>query len=392
MYKFKIKTSLLLVLLLLFAMIGCGNKEAAKPDEENETQEKEEIIVDTDIKEDEESGTRLIVDSTGREVEVPREIKSIICWNASALRYTSYMGAQDLVVGVEDYEQKQSLARPYNYLNFDLFKDLPVVGTNGEHYIEEALSVNPDVIVMSTLSQKNFEDGSNADQLQETLGIPVIMIAASEEMMDEDAYEVFEILGQLYNKEDRAKELIAYMDEIKEDLDKRVAAVSEEDKPTVYVGGVSFRGAHALDGTEANYGPFKAIKAKNLANEIQDSGAFNVDLEQILAWDPDVIFIDFNGMELISEDYLTNPEFYEQLKANKEGRVFSQIAFRSTGMNLDTSLINTYYAGTILYPEEFSDIDPVEKAEEIFNKFLGQDFYKILKENGNEFRTIKIGE
>ena len=50
------------------------------------------------------------------------------------------MQAQDLVVGVEDYEQKQSISRPYNYVNFDKFKDLPVVGNNGEHYIEEIIT------------------------------------------------------------------------------------------------------------------------------------------------------------------------------------------------------------------------------------------------------------
>ena len=51
--------------------------------------------------------------------------------------------------------------------------------------------------------------------------------------------------------------------------------------------------------------------------------------EQVLAWDPDIIFIDFNGMDLISEDYASNPDFYNALTAVQEGRVYSQISFLS---------------------------------------------------------------
>ena len=52
---------------------------------------------------------------------------------------------------------------------------------------------------------------------------------------------------------------------------------------------------------------FSAIYAKNLANKTDQTGAFNIDLEQVLAWNPDVIFVDFNGMELIKQHYAENP-------------------------------------------------------------------------------------
>ena len=122
------------------------------------------------------------------------------------------------------------------------------------------------------------------------------------------------------------------------------------------------------------------------------TGPFDIDPEQVLAWDPDVIFVDFNGLALVNEDYAPNPDYYEQLTAVQEGRVYSQISFRSSASNLDTALADTYYAASILYPEQFADVDPEEKAAEIFEMLLGENFYEDLKANGYEFRQIAIGE
>ena len=381
----------LLALGMLAGAAGCGqsaqNGDTAAEDTQSaetdaaETAETETAKADTDA-----AGTRLITDSEGREVEIPEKVESIVCLNVGALRYTCYMQAQDLVIGVEDYEKEQSISRGYNYVNFELFQDLPVVGTNGEHYPEEIISADPDVIVMSAY------DDSDADSLQEKTGIPVVVVPGSDSMMDEGAYETFRIMGELYGKEDRAQELLDYMDSIKEDLETRTADVAEEDKLTAYVAGVSYKGAHGFEGTEAGYGPFAAINAKNLADETGQTGPFDIDPEQVLAWDPDVIFVDFNGLDLVNEDYASNPEYYEQLTAVQEGRVYSQISFRSSASNLDTALADTYYAASVLYPEQFADVDPEEKAAEIFEMLLGENFYEDLKANGYEFRQITIGE
>lgn len=381
----------LLALGMLAGAAGCGqsaqNGDTAAEDTQSaetdaaETAETETAEADTDA-----AGTRLITDSEGREVEIPEKVESIVCLNVGALRYTCYMQAQDLVIGVEDYEKEQSISRGYNYVNLELFQDLPVVGNNGEHYPEEIISADPDVIVMSAY------DDSDADSLQEKTGIPVVVVPGSDSMMDEGAYETFRIMGELYGKEDRAQELIDYMDSIKEDLETRTADVAEEDKLTAYVAGVSYKGVHGFEGTEAGYGPFAAINAKNLADETGQTGPFDIDLEQVLAWDPDVIFVDFNGLNLVNEDYASNPEYYEQLTAVQEGRVYSQISFRSSASNLDTALADTYYAASVLYPEQFADVDPEEKAAEIFEMLLGENFYEDLKANGYEFRQITIGE
>ena len=332
-----------------------------------------------------ESG-RTITDGAGRQVRVPEKVESIVCVGVGALRYTCYVGAADLVVGVEDYEVKPGMSRLYNYVNFDQFKDLPVIGTNGQPYTEEIIDLAPDVIVMSAYASVE------ADDLQAKTGTPVVVVPGSDTTLDAAAYETIRIMGQLYGMETRAAELTDSLQTIQKDLYDRTKDIPDSEKPSVYVAGVSFKGVHGFEGTEAYYGPFELIHANNLANTTGQSGAFDIDLEQVLSWDPDILFLDFNGMALIQEDYEKNPDYYNSLTAVQEGKVYSQISFRSSASNLETALADAYYAACIMYPEAFADIDPVAKAGEIFEMLLGTNPYADLKEAGYEFRPIKIGE
>ena len=362
--------ALVLAVAMTFSLIACGNKsqgDEPKPSDDVAT-------------------NRTITDSKGRTVEIPATVKSIVCVGVGALRYTCYMDAEDLVIGVEDYEVKAGMTRLYNYVNFDKFKDLPVIGTNGQPYTEEIIKLSPDVIVMSKSASVE------ADALQNQTGTPVVVVPGSDATLDENAYETIRIMGELYNKQERANELTGYLKGIEKDLSERTKDIPEESKPTVYVGGVSFKGHHGFEGTEAGYGPFALIGAKNLADTTGQSGAFNIDLEQVLQWDPDIIFVDFNGMNLIKEDYAKNPNYYNALTAVQEGKVYSQISFRSSASNLETALADAYYAACVIYPESFTGVDPVSKAEEIFVKLLGTNPYADMKEAGYEFRPLQIGE
>lgn len=358
----KITASILTFIICLSLFTGCGATETDQGD------------------------TRTITDGAGRQVEVPEKVDSVACVGVGALRYTCYMGAANLICAVEDCEKEPVISRLYNFVNIDKFRDLPVIGTNGVPYPEEIIKVAPDVIVMSKSASVE------ADDLQNKTGTPVVVVPGSDTTLDQNAYDTIRILGQLYGMEQRATELTNYLKGIQKDLDDRTKGIPDSEKPSVYVGGVSFKGHHGFEGTEAGYGPFQLIYAKNLADTTGQSGAFNIDLEQVLSWDPDIIFVDFNGMRLIKEDYAKNPAYYNSLTAVQEGRVYSQISFRSNASNLETALADAYYAACVMYPEQFADIDPEAKAEEIFEKLLGVNPYDELKEAGYAFRPIKIGE
>ncbi len=373
--------TMLLMLAMLLTLAACADAPAAAPT----ASQADETTAASTVSEETTPETRIITDSMDRNVEIPYSVERIVCVGVGALRYTCYVGGADRVVGVEDYETKPGMSRLYNYVNFDLFQNLPVTGTNGEPFAEEIINVDPQVIVMSSYASQD------PDELSQKTGIPVVVVPGSDTTLDEKAYVTIRILGELYQLEDRAEDLTAYLKSIQKDLDDRTASIAEDAKPTCYVGGVSFKGHHGFEGTEAYYGPFELIHAKNLANTTGQTGAFNIDVEQVLSWDPEIIFLDFNGMNLINEDYAAHPDFYNALTAVQEGKVYSQISFRSSASNLETALADAYYAACVMYPQQFQDIDPVEKAGEIFTKLLGSNPYHDLEEAGYAFCQITIG-
>lgn len=385
--------SIISIFVLCFFLAGCGKN--AKP---ADTEDKAENKVETEVAEDEKSnedkkedaddGTKVIVDSLKREVTVPKDVKKIVCVGVGTLRYTCYMDSEDLIVGVEDHEKKEAvLARPYNYVNFNKFKELPGIGDNGEPNIEKIIELEPDVI----LAIDSLKIG--IDELQEKTNIPVVSIPIADSSLGEKNYEIFRILGELYNKEDKAKEMTAYLDEIKEDLENRTKDIKPEEKPSVYVAGLSFKGHHGFEGTEANYGPLTLSYCRNLADEVDgQKGFFEIDLEKVLEWDPDIILLDFNGYDIIKDQYEKNKDLFDSLSAVKNGNVYSQISYRHCATNLDTALIDAYYAGKVSFPDKFEDVDMDEKAKEIYTKFIGEDIYPAQKEAGLEFRKLEIGK
>ena len=333
-----------------------------------------------------EGTTRVLTDALGREVEVPETVNRIVCTGVGALRYVCYLGAEDRVVGVEEHETEAVIQRLYTYVNNDQFSKLPVIGMKDEPDPEAILNIEPDVIVMSA-----YLDG--ADALQEKTGIPVFVVPGSDTTLDDKAYETFRMLGELLGMQSEAEEISSYLKSVAEDLENRTANIPDSEKPGAYVCGVSFKGSHGFEGTEAHYGPFELIHARNLADETSETNtAFSIDPEQVLAWDPEVIFVDFNGLDLINEDYAKNPDFYNALTAVQNGRVYSQISFRHCASNLETALADAYYTGCVMYPDAFADIDPAEKADEIFTKLLGRPVYGELEEAGYAFRSIQIGQ
>ena len=332
-----------------------------------------------------------ITDVYGRTVELPEEINNTICLGAGALRMVCYAQGEDKVIGVEEAEHQQTLAKAYNYLNYDKFKDLPIVGQGGAGgnipYEEEIIKVNPDVIIAAYTQQE-------ADKLQAKTGIPVVCVFYNG-IFDPTMDQSLELIGTLLGKQERCKEVIDYMQAAKQDLNNRTKDIPDDQKPTVFSGAVSFRGGHGIEGTYAQFPPFVAINAKNVVDETGKDGSLIIDKEKILTWNPDIIFLDPNNMHLVRDDYKDNADFYHSLKAVQDGKVYTQIAYNWYTTNVEVAIADAYYAGTIIYPEQFKDINIVEKANDIFVHMLGdkaEHYYQDLVDGQLGFGELKIEE
>ncbi len=330
--------------------------------------------------------TILVTDLLGREVEVQTEVERVVAIGPGALRLYTYVGGIEKVVGIEQMEKDNPTGRAYTIVNSELM-DLPVIGAGGPHNApdpEKLLTVAPDVIFCTYVKEK-----ADADKLQEKTGIPVIALSYGKTaVFDASVNASLELIGEVVGEAERADALVAFIESCKEDLDVRTAGLVTEESPSVYVGALGARGAHGIESTQGNYALFNAIHAENVVDETGQTGSVMIDKEQLLAWNPDKIFIDAGGFAMVEEDYKKNPEYYKALKAFSNKEVYLQLPYNYYSTNIDTAIIDAYYQGSIIYKEAFEDIDPVEKAHEIYTFFVGESVYDQMKADFGGFKTV----
>ena len=131
----------------------------------------------------------------------------------------------------------------------------------------------------------------------------MFVVPVSDTTLDDSAFETIRLLGELYGLEARAEELTGYLRGVEEDLAARTADIPEADKPSVYVCGVSFQGAHGFEGTEAHYGPFELIGANNLADQTASRWRSTSTRSRCSRGTRTSFSFDLNGLDLIREDY-----------------------------------------------------------------------------------------
>ena len=336
-------------------------------------------------------GTRTVVDSFGRAVEIPAEVKTVVCTGSGALRMLAYLQCTDMLVGVEDadLEYETSPIRDYAFVHHEAFQVLPRIGKGGgtgnTAYVEELITLQPDVI-LSGYTQEALEE------LAQATGIPCVSIRArSINFVDESFYTAMQVAAEVLGAETRCEAVLDFIDACKTDLADRTADIPDAEKPAAYTGAVTFSGAHGFTGTYANFGPFLAIGANNVADAVEEEGYFDADPEKIIAWDPDVIFLDPGNMHLVNDEYKTNPAFFDALRAVQAGQVYAMPSFNNYSTNVTYALIDAYYAGIVMFPTAFADVDIAEKADEILEFLLGRAYYNEMAAGGLAYGVIEIG-
>jgi len=223
-------------------------------------------------------------------------------------------------------------------------------------------------------------DKNRADSLQKKIGIPVVTLSYGRfGSFGDELYLSLRLSGKILNKEKRAREITSFIEHVKDDLSRRTAGIEETSRPSVYVGGVGYRGAQGIESTETDYLPLEWVRARNIAQSDGKEGHLFVNKEKILSWDPDVIFVDALGLNIIASDYQKKPNFYQALHAFRKGKVYVLWPFNAYMTNIDTVIIDAYMAGLILYPERFRDISIDKKIDEVYRFFIGESVAEPMK-------------
>lgn len=334
-------------------------------------------------------GLITVKDMLGREVFVPAKVNRIIGLRAGALRLLVYMDVTDKITGIEENEKRGRT--PYIMSHREL-SELPSVGPPMGGDAELILKSRPDVIFIT------YTTKGDADALQQKTGIPVVAVECPEFGTARDTlFASFRLIAKIMDKEERADSLISYINNSIADLDKRTSGIPDTGKPSVYIGGIPYSGTHGIISTQPFYPPFMFVNAYNVASDIDErlishvKGTY-VDKEQLMLWNPDFLFIDISGLDLVRKDLNKETALYDHLKAIKDNKVFTLLPYNNYATNYELVLANTWFVGKVLYPNEFQDIKIKDKTNEILKTFLGKEVYQELMSLSTAFENIYKNE
>jgi len=296
------------------------------------------------------SGFREITDIRGRVVTIPNEIDSVVCIAAGSLRLMSYMGASDLVVGIDSSDSSRDARNNYaTYLIAYDYSDVPNVGdaTNETSY----------KAIMETGAKLILTSKASIDELntiQNMTGIPTVSIDAGGDVTvtDDKFRQNIELMGKILNKQDRAKELLGAVDAFIIELASYSAVIT--DKAPCYVGGLTYYKQSGLFMTSGNFLPFDLAGVKNVMPYM--SGLpYNIEIaSRLIEAEPSYIFMDSMTRVASYNQYLENKAVLDSVPAIKDGKDYLLFASKYYGTNWETEIMNAYVIGQVVNPESYT--------------------------------------
>ena len=345
------KKLLCLLLALALLLAGCGKSDPA-----------------ASVK------TQEFTDSLGRTVTVPAEITKIAISGPLSQVYILPL-AGDMLVGVSNAFASDAALYLPDYIS-QKTEIGQLYGGKGEMDLEALLAAAPDVVIDIGEPKKTMAEDLTA--LTEQTGIPFIHIDATVAT----APQAYRILGELLGREEKAEELAQWCEKTYSMITDMMAKVDADGarKTLLYCLGA--------DGTNVMAeGSFHAetvnMMAKNLAvmEEVSFSGDGNqVDLEQILLWDPEYIVFD----PASCYDSVGDNAQWQELAAISSGNYF-KTPYGPYGWLSSPPAVQRYlgmlWLGELLYPE-YTDYDLQEEVTGYYKLFydcqLTDEMYTAL--------------
>lgn len=355
MGKKQVLALLLVFVLSMSILTACGKKEnVPEPDVSSTEPEAPQEV---------EPATRVIKDMAGREIEIPTKIEKVFT-TSSVGTIALYSINPSLIAGlnsdVTELEEK--------YLTKE-YTSLPVLGrykAGDSANEEEILKAAPDIILsMGDIDERWI---SEADEAQEKLGIPFLMIDGDMENMD----ATYEFLGDILGEEERCKVLADYVKETIEDTKKIAETIAEDERVRVYYGSGEPLSTNVAGSIHAQ--AIDLIGAINVADVTVEkaTGTVEVSIEEVLNWDPDLIIAvkDSKEDESSYEIIKTDPK-WANISAVKEGHVYAIPNAPFNWFDRPPSinrLMGVRWLGNLVYPEYF-DIDIKQETKDFYELF-----------------------
>ena len=330
-----------------------------------------------------------VTDMYNRVVKTPDMVKKIVAIGPGALRFVVYAGAQNLVVARELFEDKLDKSiRPYTFALPSNFDNLPVISAGGPGKmpdIEKLILVNPDIIIAAGFTNWQM------DIINQKSKIPVIGVNYGHVGHSdlEDVKNSIRLIGYLTKNQARAQYIANRMAMFKKDLHARTQG---ETPRQVYMASIAYKGARGFNSTESIHPSCGLLSLDNIANDSisskKNSTHSILQMETILKKQPEYIFYDISGFNLLKNDYPKSYKLLKLLDAVKNEKVYTVMPYNWYNSNVENIFLTAYFMGKVIYPDKFSDVDIAHKADDIYNIFLGINPYEKVISKKSIYRRM----
>ncbi|NHF72020.1 ABC transporter substrate-binding protein [Paracoccus sp. 12-3] len=333
-----------------------------------------------------------VVDVTGREVTLEAPAERIILGEGRQIYLLGALEREDPFKRVVGWREDLLQADPDTYAlyaeKFPALKDLPTFGgfKDGTFDVEQAASLNPDLVLMNLEAKQATEDAGYDDKLAE-LGIPIVYVDFREDPVAH-SIESMRIMGQVTGQEERAEEYVSFVDAQMARVTD-VLAGAEFERPRVFVdraGGYSDDCCMTFG--NGNFGEYVEIAGgTNIAKDILPTTFGTLNPEQIIAANPQQVIVTGGQWEA----YVPGGAWVgvgpgsdlsqarDKLQALTERTAMTGIEAVKTGQVhaiWHQFYDNPYYFVAVqqlakwLHPELFADLDPEATLQELHERFL----------------------
>ena len=303
--------ALLLAIVMLFALLtGCAAKQEPAQQEPAQTEDTAAQQPEAEASAQEEEPTEepetaepavTLTDMTGREITLDEPATRIVALTPSDCEILYAIGAGDLLVGRGKY-----CDYPAEVL------DIPAVESGSDTNIEQIVELQPQVLIMSTMSQTDEQ----VQQL-EAAGIHVVVSDAQD---IDGVYTAINMIGELVGKQDEAASVVESMqktfDEIKANAGDGTKTIYFEVSPLEY--GLWTAGTGTFMDEIANM-----MGLKNCFSDVE--GWAGISEEQVLERNPDYILTIsmYYGEGPTPEEEIASRAGWENVTAVKNGKILN---------------------------------------------------------------------
>ncbi|WP_062551388.1 ABC transporter substrate-binding protein [Peptoniphilus phoceensis] len=363
----KLKVFIIMASMLGLILTGCANK--TEDELNNSTKEETKVA-------EEKTGTHKITDHAGRELEIPDKIDRVVIDQVPILStYMAYNeGKAPYIVGYAGSLKQVISNTVLQDIAPELLDTTNTVQGQSDINVEEIIKLKPDVIFYNAKNQDRYE------KLAKT-GVPCVgfvTMGADSPADPINRYgEWLKLLEDVFDEKGKMDDFLGAGDDIVKDVEKRIATVPEDKRPSAMILWKYVEGTPIVAG-KGTFGDFwlKRLGVKNVAQDAK--GYAKVNVEEIYKWNPDVLYLDGPGLLDIkrSDVYNNSVEGFDfsNLKSVKDKRVYNS----KLGMwnwltpNPDAPLVLAWLASET-YPEAFQDYDLNKLIKDYYLKWYNYE-------------------